>query len=48
VLTGNLALRITNAGRRSQTIRISDNAYGYKPITKKVSANSQKTIVLNL
>jgi phospholipase C len=47
-LTGNLALHATNESRRSQIIRIADNAYGNKAVAKKIPASGRKIIVLNL
>src|SRR5699024_2137415 len=47
-LTGNVALHFTNRSSQPQTVQITDNAYKKGLVTKKIPANSQKSVVLNL
>lgn len=46
--TGNVALKVSNASRKAYTIEIRDNAYGQKPVSKKVKAGAEVTVPLNL
>jgi phospholipase C len=47
-LTGNIELKIINAGKNPFTVVITDNAYKNNPVTKKLAPSGEETIVLDL
>ena len=47
-LTGNIELKIINAGKNPFTVVIIDNAYKNNPVTKKLAPSGEETIVLDL
>ena len=47
-LTGNVELKITNKGKNPLTLTVTDNAYKNNPVTKKIAASAEESIVLDL